>query len=193
MAEHRSARERRPHLGRHADRQGADRQPALDRASAGEHALSAPEGTIPAHSAGGARRAGGPARDLARRRQRRSRDPLSDQHVTDEWRHLPRRDIDLSGQRGRRPADISADGALLGAARSATRAVLPPEQLAQSPRADRRRAQRFAERRPGGRLAQPADTHRLGGRHLRLAGTLCDRRRHRRTTACSRRSWSTRS
>ena len=40
LAEHRSARERRAHLGRHADRQGADRQPAVDGASAGEHALS---------------------------------------------------------------------------------------------------------------------------------------------------------
>ncbi len=81
--------------------------------------------------------------------------------LTEEWRYLPRRDIDLSGQRGRRPADVSADGPLLGAAQSAAGAVLPPEQLAQSPRADRRRARRFAERRPGGRLAQPADAHRL--------------------------------
>ena len=37
-------------------------------------------------------------------------------------------------------ADIPADGPLFSAAQSAARAVLPPEQLAQSPRADRRRA-----------------------------------------------------
>ena len=55
--EHRAACERHPHLGRQADRQGPDRQSALDRASAGQHALSTPEGTISADSAGSARRA----------------------------------------------------------------------------------------------------------------------------------------
>ena len=33
-------------------------------------------------------------------------------HVTEEWRYLSRRDIDLSRQRGRRSADVAADGAL---------------------------------------------------------------------------------
>ena len=61
----------------------------------------ATEGTIPAHSARGAGRAGGSARDLAGGRQRRSCNPLSNEQVTEEWRHLPRRDINLSRQRGR--------------------------------------------------------------------------------------------
>ena len=177
LAEHRAACERRAHLRRHADRQGADRQPAVDRASAGEHAVQAAERAISAHSAGGARRARGAARDLAGGRQRRSCNPLSNEPVTEEWRYLPRRDVDLSRQRGRRPADVAEDRTLFSAAQSAARAVLPPEQLAQSPRTDRRRAQGFAQRRPGGRLAQPANPHRLRRRHLRPAGTLRDRRR----------------
>ena len=109
--EHRAACERCPRLGRHADRQSADRQPALDGASAGEHALQAAEGALSADPARGARRSGLATRDLARGRQRRSRDPLPDRAHAPKRRHLSGRDIDLSCQRGRRSADVAADRA----------------------------------------------------------------------------------
>ena len=70
--------------------------------------------------------------------------------ITEEWRYLSRRDINLSGQCGRRSADVSANGPLFSTAQSAARAVLPPEQLAQSARTDQRRAWHFAERCFGG-------------------------------------------
>ena len=52
----------------------------------------------------------------------------------EERRHLPRRDADLPRERDRRPADVAADGTVLGAAQPAARAVLPAQQLARSPR-----------------------------------------------------------
>ena len=82
---------------------------------------------------------------------------------------------------------------LFSAAQSAARAVLPPEQLAQSPRTDRRRARRFAERCLGGRLAEPANAHRLS----KEASTPCWDPMlsppHRRIAVCNRRSWLIRS
>ena len=64
----------------------------------------------PLDSARGARRARSATRDMAGRWQCRSCHPLSNERVAEEWRYLPRRDINLSRQRCRRSADISADG-----------------------------------------------------------------------------------
>src|SRR4029077_8640577 len=114
--------------------------------------------------------------DLAGGWQCRSCASLSNQSVTQEWRYLPRRDINLSCQRRGGSADFPADGPIFSTAQSAARAVLSPEQLAQSPRAARHRAWRYAKRCFGGRLIKLANADGRRRRHLRLVGTVCDRR-----------------
>ena len=56
---------------------------------------------------------GRPARDMARGRQRRSRDPVPHRSGPQGWRYLPRRGSNLSHERGRRSADLKADGTIL--------------------------------------------------------------------------------